>query len=50
MCRKNELLGSVIMALGAGLLLSLLFSSEFVLALIGIALRVIGLVCTRRCR
>ncbi len=50
MCRKNELLGSVIMALGAGLLLSLLFSSEFVLALIGIALLVIGLVCTRRCR
>ena len=38
------------MALGAGLLLSLLFSSEFVLALIGIALLVIGLVCTRRCR
>ena len=50
MCRKNELLGSVIMALGAGLLLSLLFSSEFGLALIGIALLVIGLVCTRRCR
>ena len=27
MCRKMELLGSVMMALGAGLLLSLLFSS-----------------------
>ena len=40
MCRKMELLGSVMMALGAGLLLSLLFSSEFVLVVLGIALLV----------
>ena len=40
MCRKMELLGSVMMALGAGLLLSLLFSSEFVLVVLGIALSV----------
>ena len=50
MCRKSELLGSVPMALGAGLLLSLLFSSEFVLAVVGIGLLVIGLCCTRRCK
>lgn len=43
MCRKMELLGSVMMALGAGLLLSLLFSSEFVLVVLGIALLVAGL-------
>ena len=48
MCRKNELLGSVIMALGAGLLLSLLFSSEFVLALIGIALTALGILLIRK--
>lgn len=48
MCRKNELLGSAIMACGAGLLLSLLFTSEFVLALIGVGLLVCGLCCTRR--
>ena len=45
MCRKMELLGSVMMALGAGLLLSLLFSSEFVLV---IALLVAGLCLARR--
>ena len=36
--------------LGVGLLLSLLFSSEFVLAVVGIGLLVIGLCCTRRCK
>ena len=50
MCRKSELLGSVLMALGAGLLLSLLFSSEFVLAVVGIGLLMIGLCCTPRCK
>lgn len=48
MCRKNELLGSAIMACGAGMLLSLLFTSEFVLALLGVGLLVFGLCCTRR--
>lgn len=36
------------MALGAGLLLSLLFSSEFVLVVLGIALLVAGLCLARR--
>lgn len=48
MCRKMELLGSVMMTLGAGLLLSLLFSSEFVLVVLGIALLVAGLCLARR--
>ena len=48
MCRKMELLGSVMMALGAGLLLSLLFSSEFVLVVLGIALLVAGHCLARR--
>lgn len=48
MCKKNELLGSVLMACGAGLLLSLLFSSEFILAVIGIAALICGLCITRR--
>lgn len=48
MCKKNELFGSVIMACGGGLLLSLLFASEFVIVLLGIALLVGGLICTRR--
>ena len=48
MCKKNEMFGSVIMACGAGLLLSLLFASEFVIVLIGIALLVGGLFFTRR--
>lgn len=50
MYRKSELLGSVIMALGAGLLVSLLFTSEFVLSIVGLALLLIGLCCTRRCK
>ena len=48
MCKKNELIGSVLMAIGLGFLLSLLFSSEFVLALIGIALLICGLLFTRK--
>ncbi len=48
MCKKNELVGSALMACGAGLLLSLLFSSEFAMALIGVGLLVAGLLCTRR--
>ncbi len=36
------------MALGAGLLLSLLFSSVLALGVIGVALLIGGLCCTRR--
>ncbi len=36
------------MACGAGLLLSLLFSSEFAIALLGIALVIGGLFCARK--
>ncbi|MBQ6430442.1 MAG: hypothetical protein IJJ99_01005 [Oscillospiraceae bacterium] len=48
MCKRNELIGSALMACGAGLLLSLLFTSEFAMALIGIGFLVGGLFCTRR--
>ena len=49
MCKKNELLGTAIMAIGVGLLLSLLFSSQFAMAIIGIGLLLCGLLCARRC-
>ena len=48
MCRKMELLGAVRTGRGAVLLLSLLFSSEFVLVVLGIALLVAGLCLARR--
>lgn len=48
MCKKNELFGTALMCCGSGLLLSLLFSSEFAMALIGVGLLVAGLLCTRR--
>lgn len=48
MCKKNELIGSALMACGAGLLLSLLFTSEFAMALIGVGFLVCGLFCTRK--
>ena len=48
MCKKNELLGKALMALGAGFLLSLLFSSGFLLGILGAALLIIGLCCARR--
>ena len=48
MCKKNELLGTALMALGAGMLLSLLFSSVFALGVIGVALLIGGLCCKRR--
>ncbi len=47
MCRKNELLGTAILAVGAGLLLSLLFSSEFAKAIVGVGLMLCGLLCAR---
>lgn len=48
MCNRYELIGTAMMACGAGLLLSLLFSSEFAMALIGIGLLVGGLFLARR--
>ncbi len=48
MCKKNELLGSIIMACGAGVLIALLFASDFLQALIGIVLLIGGLFCTRK--
>ncbi len=41
MCKRNEMLGSCLMALGAGLLLSLFFRSDFILCLFG----ALGLLC-----
>lgn len=49
MCRKNELLGSVMMAFGAGLLVALLISSDFVLAILGVALLLGGLLVAKKC-
>ena len=48
MCKKHELLGTAIMACGAGFLLSLLFSAELVVVLLGIALVIGGLFCARK--
>jgi len=48
MCRKNELFGSCLMALGVGMLLSLMFSSDFAMAFIGIGLVMCGLFCARK--
>ncbi len=48
MCKKNELFGSCIMAVGTGILLSLLFTSDFALALVGVGLLVCGLLCARK--
>ncbi len=48
MCKRNEMIGSCLMAFGAGFLLSLLFSSDFALAVLGIGLVVGGLLCCKR--
>ena len=48
MCRKYEWIGTCLMALGAGLLCSLLFSSDFALAFVGIGLLIFGLYLARR--
>lgn len=48
MCKKNELIGTAIMALGAGMLLSLLFSSDFALAVIGVGLLICGLCLAKK--
>ncbi len=48
MCKKNELFGSCLMAVGVGMLLSLMFSSDFAMALIGIGLVLGGLFFARR--
>ncbi len=49
MCKNSELLGSALMACGAGLLLALLFGSDFVQTLVGIALLAVGWCVARRC-
>lgn len=49
MCKNSELLGSAVMACGAGILLALLFGSDFAQALVGVALLAVGLCVTRRC-
>lgn len=48
MCKRNEMLGSCLMALGAGLLLSLFFRSDFILCLLGAAALAGGLFCCRK--
>ncbi len=48
MCKRNEMLGSCLMALGAGLLLSMFFRSDFILCLLGTLGLLSGLFCCRR--
>lgn len=47
MCKRNEMLGSCLMAFGAGLILSMFFRSDFVLCLLGAAGLIGGLFCCR---
>lgn len=47
MCRKNIVLGAALIAGGAGFLLSLLFGSDFIKAIIGVALAVAGFLLLR---
>ena len=49
MCRRNELLGAALMALGAGLLLSLLITKSCVIVLLGGTLLIGGMLLGRRC-
>lgn len=48
MCRRNFVLGAALLAGGAGFLLSLLFGSDFVRVVVGVALAAVGLVLLRR--
>jgi hypothetical protein len=48
MCRRNEMIGSCLMAFGAGLMVSLFFGSEFFLCLLGIGGLLGGLLCCRQ--
>ena len=48
MCKRNEMLGSCLMAFGAGLMVSMFFRSDFVLCLLGMGALVWGLLCCRR--
>ena len=48
MCRKNELLGSCLMAVGVGMLFALMFSSDFAMAFIGIGLVLCGFFIARK--
>ncbi len=48
MCKRNEILGSCLMAFGAGLVLSMFFRSDFVLCLLGAAGLCCGLLCCRK--
>ncbi len=42
MCRRNRMIGNVLMALGAGLLAAMLVPRSFWTVLIGVALIVLG--------
>lgn len=48
MCRRTQLLGAILVALGAGLLLSCLFGSGFFLVLLGMILVAAGLLISRQ--
>lgn len=48
MCKKNEAIGTALMALGAGLLLSVLFSSSVWTAVVGIGVVVLGFLLAKK--
>lgn len=48
MCRKYELLGLALIGCGIGVLLSLLFRSDFAQAMLGICITLVGCLCMRR--
>lgn len=48
MCRRNEAVGTALMAFGAGLLISVLFSSGIWTVLVGIGAIALGCLLARR--
>lgn len=48
MCRKTESIGTAILSFGAGLLLSVIFSSGVVAAIIGIVCVALGCLIARK--
>lgn len=48
MCRRTQVIGAILIALGAGLILSCLFGSGFFLVLLGILLITAGLLVARQ--
>lgn len=48
MCRKTEMIGTAIMTFGAGMLLSIIFSSGVIAAMIGIVCVAVGCLIAKK--